>query len=278
MKYLKQSLRYLLVSFSAVILVTLGIDAADKHGNISDSIIGKMIAGERSRCEEGMSYVPDEHGGFCVDSYEAAPGEACPIKDTMKQADTRGNLDHRECVPVSAPGLMPWRQISQTQAQTACAKAGKRLPTAEEWYLAALGTPDASGEKGVDDCQTAGNWSTQPGQTGSGKYCLSAYGAFDMVGNVWEWVKGEAVDGLIDGKELPESGFVREVDSSGTVIMTGEDPDENHNHDYFWIKNGQRGIARGGYWGNGDDGGVYANYIVSPSSYAGEGVGFRCVK
>ncbi len=63
------------------------------------------------------------------------------------------------------------------------------------------------------------------------------------------------------------------------ILSTGDKEDQNFNEDYLWIKKkGVRGIARGGYWANGAEAGVYAMYLVSPTSFAGDGIGFRCVK
>ena len=37
-------------------------------------------------------------------------------------------------------------------------------------------------------------------------------------------------------------------------------------------------MARGGSWKNNKKAGIYSMYLVSPTSYTGVGVGFRCVK
>lgn len=269
------------IGILALVLVTIGIDAADKHDNLSESIIGRMIFGEgEGPCPEDMAYIPSEYGGFCMDIYEASPGGKCPISDVGSQADTRKNLDSTGCIPESKEQAIPWRFVSQSQAAQACAKADKRLPTDEEWYQASLGTPDGDADWTSNDCQVDHNWDSQPGLTGSGINCQSAAGAYDMVGNVWEWVKGEAKDSVYKGQDLPNPGFVKSVDSAGVPIETDADmADPNFNEDYFWLKtSGARGMARGGYWANKEEAGMYAIYLVSLPSYAGTGVGFRCVK
>ncbi|RLC36642.1 hypothetical protein DRH27_04910, partial [Candidatus Falkowbacteria bacterium] len=87
-------------------------------------------------------------------------------------------------------------------------------------------------------------------------------------------------EGSFDDIKLPLSGFVSSVDSSGLPIETNNNQvDLNYNEDYFWIKDSDiRGVARGGYWDNNSDAGIYAMYLVSPPSFAGTGVGFRCVE
>ncbi len=280
MKIILKILRYLVIGTIAIVLVSIGIDAADNYDNLSESIIGRLLFGEgQGPCPDDMVYIPSDTGGFCIDKYEASPGDKCPVRDVSSQIDTRDNLDYDECIPKSVPGFKPWRFISQNQAMTACAKAGKRLPSNKEWYQASLGTPDSKKDWKENNCQVYNNWKEQPGVCGSGKDCVSSYGAYDMIGNVWEWVNGEIINGMLDGEELPEAGYVSEVSSQGVIMNTSNDPDPNFNEDYLWIKkNGVRGIARGGYWSNGSMAGAYAMYLVSPSSFAGNGVGFRCVK
>jgi len=278
---MKKIFKSLIVGFIAVILVTVGIDAADNYDNFSESMIGRIVFGEgEGPCPKGMVFVPTDTQGFCIDMYEASPGDSCPEIQVLNQLHSRDNINWSDCSAVSKAGRIPWRFVSQTQAQTACAKAGKRLPTDEEWYLASLGTPDKSNDWLDSDCHVDSNWSDQPGVTGSGAACVSSYGAYDMIGNVWEWVKGEVRDGVYNDEVLPKSGYITAVDSQGMPLEIDElEANENYNNDYFWLKDkGVRGFARGGYWDNKEGAGVYAMYLVSPPSFAGTGIGFRCAK
>jgi formylglycine-generating enzyme required for sulfatase activity len=183
-------------------------------------------------------------------------------------------------MPVSVKEKKPWTYVSQDQAKEACAKAGKRLPSPEEWASASLGTPDKDSGWSSEDCQVASNWESQPGKTGSALNCISSSGAYDMIGNVWEWIDAVAEDGQLDGKNLPDEGYVISSDGKGLVSDTRQgNPDPNYHGDYFWIKKqGVRAIAKGGYWDNNSEAGQYSVYLVSPPSFAGVGVGFRCVK
>ena len=97
--------------------------------------------------------------------------------------------DGRNCAndifAVSVPAVLPAANITWFQAQEACANSAKRLPTSAEWQLGASGTPDA----GVDNGTTTCNSDTGSASfTGKRKECESARGAFDMVGNLSEWV------------------------------------------------------------------------------------------
>jgi len=89
---------------------------------------------------------------------------------------------------VSLPAVFPSASITWFQAQEACANAGKRLPTSAEWQVAANGTPDPGPDNGTTDCNSVGVFPTLTTPTGARSSCVSARGAFDMVGNVAEWV------------------------------------------------------------------------------------------
>jgi formylglycine-generating enzyme required for sulfatase activity len=280
-RFLFKSLKILSISIISILVVSVGIDAADHFGNFSDSILGTIIKGKSSGpCPDDMTFVSTDKGGYCIDRFEASAGAGCDIKNPQSQPETAENLNNADCKPASVNGAIPWTNISQTQAVIACAKAGKHLASDLEWYQAALGTPDPPSDWGQDDCQVSKNWPNQPGLTGSGKNCVSPMGAYDMIGNVWEWVKAESVDGKINNRQMPPSGYINEVDINGLPLSTDVSiSDDNHYKDYFWIKEKDvRGMARGGYWDNASDAGQFSVYLVPPPSYVGLGVGFRCAK
>jgi hypothetical protein len=85
---------------------------------------------------------------------------------------------------VSIPGVFPSRFMSWFQAAAAARNSWKRLASNAEWQAAALGTPDPGNSPGAEDCNTAGSLDL----TGARSSCVSDTGAFDMVGNVQEWV------------------------------------------------------------------------------------------
>ena len=144
-------------------------------------------------------------GTACLDKYEASvweipPGNAEIVRrirlGTVTAADLQAAGTQRgvvsddygagcpdtgaECVnfyAVSVPGVIPSRFITWFQAAAAARNSGKRLPTNQEWQAGALGTPDGA------PCTVASSLQT----TGSSG-CVSDAGAFDMVGNLVEWV------------------------------------------------------------------------------------------
>jgi len=86
----------------------------------------------------------------------------------------------------SLPGVLPSAHVTWFQAQAACENARKRLPSSAEWQAAVIGTPDPGPDNGTTDCNTSSVFTAV--NTGSRSSCKSARGAFDMVGNVYEWV------------------------------------------------------------------------------------------
>jgi hypothetical protein len=89
---------------------------------------------------------------------------------------------------VSLPRVIPSSFVSWFQAQAACENSRKRLPTNAEWQAAVNGTPDPGPDDGVTDCNTTYEPADDPTLTGSRASCVSARGAYDMVGNMMEWV------------------------------------------------------------------------------------------
>jgi formylglycine-generating enzyme required for sulfatase activity len=82
--------------------------------------------------------------------------------------------------------VIPSSRITWFQAQQACFNARKRLPSNAEWQGAVAGTPDPGPDNGTTDCNTDSVHAAV--NTGSRSACVSRFGAFDMVGNLYEWV------------------------------------------------------------------------------------------
>lgn len=87
---------------------------------------------------------------------------------------------------LSIPGVIPARSINYFIAAAACRNSGKRLPSNAEWQAAALGTPDPwPQDDPANQCNLNG---ASISLTGGRSKCVSDVGAYDMVGNVIEFV------------------------------------------------------------------------------------------
>ncbi len=272
-------LRVIAVILGALILTTLGINAFDNMDTPGESLVGSVFSAYASKCPTGMVFVGASTGGFCIDTYEVSAGSACAHSDPQSKRDTDDNLSVRTCEPISVADEMPWRNITRQQAELACARVGKRLPTNAEWYRAALGTPDADAW-GREDCNVDSLETDGPDKAGARDACVSPSGAHDLIGNVWEWMQETVQDGVYAGRALPLQGYVRSIDESGIPIETNEyESDESLFHDYFWLDPVEaRGMLRGGYWKSRTDAGQYAINVTVAPTFVGSAVGFRCVK
>ncbi len=279
---MKALLRWIVVTVCTVVLTTLGLNAYDYRDTPSNSMIGAAfgaLAGESSRCPENMVFVGTSGGGFCIDAYEASAGESCPTSNPASKTQSSDNLAISACKPESEAKKTPWRNISRDQAELACARAEKRLPTAPEWYKAAIGTPDGDAVPG-EGCNIGLRGAGSLSATGIRAECKSPAGAYDMIGNAWEWTQETVSGGVFNGAQLPAEGYITGIDSNGTPISTDHDvPDASFFNDYFWFDpTDVRGVLRGGYWNSQTDAGQYAINITVPPSFTGEAAGFRCVK
>jgi hypothetical protein len=124
-------------------------------------------AGVPSRCSSADMVVWND---VCVDGYES-PGK----------------------------GRLPETGVSLDQAEATCERRGLRLCTEKEWVAACRGPNRASFPYGTSAragaCNTFRGASGEVASTGSHPDCKSASGAFDMAGNVAEWVAGGLVMG-----------------------------------------------------------------------------------
>ena len=125
-------------------------------------------------CSSGTVPVQSPDNLFCIMAYEAS------LMENVAQ---------------SVAGVVPANNVSLNNAQHYCEAAGMRLVTYEEWRFAGSFT-DAGTKYPWGDSAHSGqcilpydgiNWSTvQP--AGSFEDCVSRFGVFDQLGNIWEWV------------------------------------------------------------------------------------------
>lgn len=159
---------------------------------------------------------------------------------------------------VSLPNLRPSASITWFQAGQACANAGKRLPTNAEWQVAANGTPDAVSDDHVTTCNTTGDTAATP--TGARSACVSTRGAFDMVGNLGEWV----AEWVPRSTDCPSWGAF----SDDLMCLSGADTGAG----------GPGALVRGGFFLGGTSNGPLAVVGTLAPSRSAELVGFRCAR
>ncbi len=152
-------------------------------------------------------------GTLCVDKYEASVWDAATggtqisgagnaiynaCSDTG-DAGSAGNGVATDCTNIyarSVTGVKPAYDITQYQAAMACANVGKRLPTISEWLIAAVGTASGNGSAAAD-CHNPLGGAAAVRDTGEPANCVSAAGAYDMVGNVWELTSDILLEGSL---------------------------------------------------------------------------------
>jgi hypothetical protein len=161
-----------------------------------------------SGCPPGMAHIDT----FCIDRFEASLVGWSPY---VHPAGSTARA-------VSLRGAVPQAYISQIQASAACVAAGKRLCTDTEWLRACQGPAmttypygntrqpgtcnDArSVHPAVELYGTTDSWiyshldspclnqeANGLGRTGALTGCVTAEGAYDMMGNVHEWTADPA--------------------------------------------------------------------------------------
>lgn len=270
MKFLRGGIRLVLVTVGVIMLTSFTIDATDSLKTSQSALSLFATSQLAEKCPTGTVQIDLVDGGICMDIYENSVGADCGIKEPVVGLETNANIAIDGCMPESKPGAAPWVHVSYHQAKTLCAKKGMRLPSANEWYESALGTPDQYSE-----CNTDGGLQ----ETGKHKKCVSSRGVYDSVGNVWEWVDGVVQNGLYEGRTVPLKGYVTEADTAGIALQTDLAATALFGKDYFWSSaSGTYAIMRGGFHGSQEDAGVYATHMNVTPSFAGAATGFRCVK
>jgi formylglycine-generating enzyme required for sulfatase activity len=234
------------------------------------------------RCPAEMAQV----GATCIDRWEAH----------LLERDASGTLvtfpaAERPLSPflvaASRPSVRPQGYINRVEAARACENAGKRLCSVSEWYRACRG-PEGSvypyGDRFAKGRCNVGKphllsllygkdprgWrydehfnnpelDRRPGfLAGTGEYdgCVSAYGVYDLVGNLHEWVSDRVDPSLAD--KLPLTDGIR----------------------HRLRSNAGKGVFMGGFFSTTNQHGEGCNFITTAHEprYHDYSTGFRCCK
>jgi hypothetical protein len=214
-------------------------------------------------CSDGMARVTYGDGGVvCVDRFEAATVVVAPDGGTTphpydQPVDTVGNgLTIRAVV---ADGIKPQGYISEVQAASACANAGKRLCTLPEWLGACQGPNGYTYPYGntymagacnegratnpVNDCFGTGSnvftynnmnsscCDDQPNTVAPGGTfgkCVSSWGIYDLHGNLHEWIATTASS----GNGIFKGGFFVDAKINGAGCLYATTAHAQSYHDY----------------------------------------------
>ena len=188
----------------AVLLITSVASVADAHAPTSavtrcsaDAVVAGTVCLDRYEASVWRVPNPTTANAILVRRIQQGratradllAGGATPLgiaSDDYAPCTDNGQSCANDVFAISLPSEIPSSHITWFQALEACANAGKRLPTSAEWQVGANGTQDPGPDNRTTDCNTAGDGTVI--RTGSRSGCVSARGAFDMVGNVMEWV------------------------------------------------------------------------------------------
>jgi len=236
-------------------------------------------------CPTGMVYVPAP-ARICIDKYEVSYSASGTKPD--------GTSCSSNC-PLSQYNATPWVSVSQLNAIPYCENMGKVLPSDYEWFIAASGTPDPHKSDPADDSEPCNIWANskpsgstwsvenQAIKTGTAAKCISTNGAYDMIGNVWEWVNDtkNTSDIYSSGNTaVPSSGqTIAQINDYGVPVLSGGTSCSGGkcNNDFYWVASGTLTAGlRSGSWVNGALAGRFALNLYNAPGHTGSDVGFRC--
>lgn len=214
---------------------TSEIDGTDVPDDVTELDSADTTDATPGPCPPEMALVNDL---FCVDQYEARLEEW--VDGAWVASSPYATVGTRRVRAVVARGEVPQGYISGAEAAEACSEAGKRLCSNDEWLAACRGPENSRWPYGdtydADACNdsyadghpvvnyfgtTEGIWDAehmndsginqQAGTVSSGgemTACVSAWGIYDLHGNLHEWTSDPAgtfrggfyADGRLNGQ------------------------------------------------------------------------------
>jgi formylglycine-generating enzyme required for sulfatase activity len=233
------------------VVVALALALGCDRGGVQDATRARAapLVVPRAPCPDEMALVALGSGAICVDRYEAAI-------QGQRHSESPAGIEAGTLRAKPAKGIDPQTNLSAVEAETACEGSAKRLCTAAEWTAACRGPQDFVYPYGNEHVAGACNegrpspvsavFGTMGGRLddprlgevpngvapgGSFPRCVSAYGVFDMHGNVQEWVSDSSrADDPRFGMFL--GGFFAEASENGAGCLYKTTAHFKSYHDY----------------------------------------------
>jgi formylglycine-generating enzyme required for sulfatase activity len=183
---------------ATLVAVGLTIPVAKHRGGLA-AFLGLREATPSVDAPAPATAAPDGEPSKAAPVPAIPPGECPP--DSVRIAATDGELT---CIDAGEyPGLREIPRVSVTlaEARTLCTERGRRLCRAAEWRRACEGPAREAYPYGASHVAEMCNEARQDGtganlsRSGARDRCVSADGAYDLVGNVGEWVDDGTVHG-----------------------------------------------------------------------------------
>jgi len=169
---------------------------------------GTFVMGSELRADDERPKREVHLDAFYIDRYEVTNGEYVEflnaVEDRLERCGGHDCIDTEDDDPDSHILYQAGRYAVETRyenhpaikvswygAKANCEYRGKRLPSEAEWEKAARGTDGRVYPWGGEFDASRANTDYEVGDTtpvGSYPDGVSPYGAYDMAGNVWEWV------------------------------------------------------------------------------------------
>jgi formylglycine-generating enzyme required for sulfatase activity len=170
--------------------------------------MGRKAVDEFAACQKfgsdcNVTWFTDEEpvhkvsvNAFYIDKYEVTNAlyKQCVDQGACDPPQASNSSTHLNYYGNSEFDKYPVIYVTWNQAKAYCEWRGARLPTEAEWEKAARGTDGRMYPWGDNLDETFANFNYSVGDTtpvGSYEKGKSPYGAYDMAGNVWEWVNSQ---------------------------------------------------------------------------------------
>lgn len=162
---------------------------------------GEIIMGSNTHEANAYPAHPVETGAYYIDKYEVTNSSfsKCVKEGACDPPRSLSSKTRSNYYEDSDYAFYPVIWVSWNDAETYCEWRGGRLPSEAEWEKAARGDDGRTypwGDEMGTECVEANYWKfTGCGDTRAIGTTLgeSPYGAFEMAGNVWEWVQDELI-------------------------------------------------------------------------------------